>query len=359
MDSMRLAIASVEENQISAGMDTLRSTLHEAMRLEASTVPPYYVAAWSIQDADGYQNKKIRDLVAGVSKEEMMHMMAIANISAATGNPPNIATPEIVLDWGTEPLPIGTDLVPTLAPFSMEILTNLFMEIEKPENPTHYVVVEPEMAMKRESDKEYATIGEFYEALIDLINAFPDDPFLNGADYPQININDDFRFANMDYAPIENFVVSNREHAIELIHWIVDQGEGTSTNPMDGNGLPAHYYRFAEIFKGGELIESPVDPLGYVYDKANHPINCDFTKIFQFEPNPKMADWPEDSRQYKGLLKFNTDYTNMFKYLQAYYDDGDQSQVTSAINVMNSMAGYVMPLLTSDPPVCPSFEWVD
>lgn len=338
--------------------DTLIKTLHTAMRLEASTVPPYYVAAWSIQDSDGYENAAIRELVSSISREEMLHMMSISNIISATGTIPQIATPEIVLNWGTDTLPVGGDLVPSLSPFSIEILTDLFMEIEQPLDPVHYVVVEAR-AKARGMAVHYATIGEFYDALIVLINTFPEDPFANGESHPQIDVSNDTRFSRIGHDPIKNFIVKNKKHAIELLNWIVDQGEGSSAGPLDGNGDPAHYYRFAEIYKGGKLVKDISQPLGYAYDRARFPINCDFTKIMQFASNPKMKDFSPESRQYKGLKAFNQKYKLMFEQLQQFYEGAGDQAISDSINSMNSMARLVPTLFACTPPVCPSFEWIE
>jgi len=360
VDALHVAIENlVSEADTAGAMDTLLSTLHTAMYLEASTVPPYYVASWSIQDAgDGYQNAMVRKLIADVSREEMMHMMSIANIISATGNVPKIANPQMVLNWGTDTLPVGGDLVPSLSPFSMDLLTTLFMEIEKPVNPVYYVVVEARRKALVQ-DVHYATIGEFYAALITLINTFPQDPFLGGGNHPQINVSDDPRFANIGYAPITNFVVKDKTHAIELLEWIVDQGEGSPAGPLDGDGNPAHYYRFAEIYKGGKLVADASQPLGYAYDRGQFPINVDFSKITQFASNPKMSQFPTDSRPYKGLKSFNQKYTDMFRSLQKFYDSGDTQNISESINYMNSMAGVVPQLFAMTPPICPSFEWID
>lgn len=342
---------------IAAATDQLRESLHTAMKLEASTIPPYLVAAWSIQDSPspGFQNTEIRQLILSIAKEEMLHMMGVANIIAAMGEPPNIANKDIVLNWGKDKLPIGGDLVPQLAPFSMDQLSKSFMKIEEPKDPQHYVVLE---TVTREASL-FATIGEFYEAIITLINSFPEDPFANGAAFPQIRIPLDPRIGQIGHEPITDFAVKNKTEAINILHWIVDQGEGSTEGPLDGNGEPAHYYRFAEIYKGGKLIKDATQPLGYAYDRAGQPINCDFTAVRQFAPNPKMKDFDPNSRQFKGLLKFNEAYTSMFKELQQFYDGNDPQQVPNSINSMNTMTSFVNPLFNSNPSVCPSFEWID
>ncbi|MCG7868789.1 MAG: ferritin-like protein [Candidatus Thiodiazotropha taylori] len=339
----------------------LRKTLHMAMRLEASTIPPYLVAAWSIQDSPNFQNEEIRDLITDIAKEEMLHMMGIANIIAATGEPPKIATPEIVLDWGVSRLPVGGDLVPRLAPFSESLLTDLLMEIEKPEDPIHYVVVEAFQPQKAGLvEGRYATIGEFYKALLDLINTFQYDPFEEGQSHPQIKMSFDRRIGEIDHDPITDFQVTDKDQAKAIINWIIGQGEGTPSDPMTGNGIPAHYYRFAEIYKRGKLTRDVFAPLGYVYDRAQHPIECDFSKIQQFRPNPKMRDFDPSSSHYRGLKIFNEAYTRVFHKIQVFYSDNNQQQeIPYSINSMNNMVNYVEPLFSLDPPICPSFEWIE
>lgn len=355
-----LGARSVEKTVTEKALDVLREALHTAMKLEASTIPPYLVAAWSIKPSPQYQNEEIKKLIMSVAKEEMLHMMTIANIISATGTVPNIATPEIVLNWGEDELPVGGNLIPVLAPFSMDILQHLFMEIEKPKNPIHYVV---KTRGEVKIEPHFGTIGEFYDALILLINSFKEDPFLNGAKYPQIRMyprpGDDARLDTIEHAPMDNFQVTNKTLAIKLLNWIIDQGEGTSDGPLDGGGEPAHYYRFAEIFNGGKLMKDDKEPLGYVYNRAEYPIDCDFSAVYDFVPNPKMADFPKDSTQYKGQTAFNQSYTSMFKELQDFYSNSDKSQVTLSIITMGTMANFANRLLSLTPCSCPSFEWIE
>ncbi|QGK75275.1 ferritin-like protein [Flavobacterium sp. SLB02] len=354
----KIAVKEAAKQSIAAAKDQLKKSLHKAMRLEASTVPPYLVAAWSIKDSPGYQNAEIRRLILSVAKEEMLHMMGVANIIAAMGEPPQIANKKIVLDWGVDKLPVGGNLIPQLAPFSMSLLTDLFMKIEEPKDPIHYVVLEREMLASEEI--HYGTIGEFYDAIIALINALPEDPFGNGASYPQIKMEFDLRITQIGHDPIIDFVVTNKTEAIKILNWIVDQGEGSAAGPLDGNAAPAHYYRFAEIYKGGKLIKDTGQLLGYAYDRAGQPINCDFNAVRQFAPNPKMKDFSPDSRQYKGLMIFNENYTRMFKELQEFYSKSDNTQeIPTSINSMNTMTRYVDPLFNLNPSVCPSFEWIE
>ncbi|MBL8810733.1 MAG: ferritin-like protein [Planctomycetaceae bacterium] len=358
VNEIRLATEFAKRRDVNSSvpLQQLRDSLHRAMRLEASTIPPYLVAGWSIQKSEGFQNLEIRDLILGIAREEMLHMMAIMNIIAALGEPPKIATNDIVLCWGEDQLPVGGGVIPMLAPFSETLLTTLFMKIEEPADPVHYVVRENFLVAHQ---LDHGTIGEFYAALIELIRSFEVDPFLGGARYPQVRLDADPRIGLIGHAPIDDFEVNSSSQAIRLLEWIVGQGEGTPKNPLDGDGLPAHYYRFAEIYKKGRLVAANDDPLGYVYDRVSAPIICDYTKVSQFAPNPKMRDFTEGSVEWRGLKKFNNSYTTMFKNLQEFYSSGNTQFITDSVNSMNTMADVGNRLITGvHPAVCPSFEWL-
>lgn len=361
VDQLLEAVSGLESLKVNAtdnARKELIDKLHIAMRLEASTIPPYLVAAWSIEDTTlpDHHNKEIRELILSVAQEEMLHMMGIANIISATGKIPDLFNPKMVLNWGKELLPIGGNLIPVLEPFSMDLLKTLFMEIEMPIVPQRFPV---KKASFSRPTKQYATIGEFYKAIIKLINLFPEDPFQNGAAYHQADVKIDTRFDPIGHHPIEDFIVGNKKKAIEILDWIVDQGEGSEKGPFDGDGLPAHYYRFAEVYFGGRLIEdpNPLNPTGFAYDRRNQPLNCDFDRVRKFEPNPKMNSFDKDSKQYKGLRAFNTQYTFMFKRLHDFYSEGVEQDVRASINNMDNMKGFVNRLFDMKPAVCPSFEW--
>jgi len=358
--TLQLGIPDIIEEAKKIALYVLRKSLHTAMKLEASTIPPYLVAAWSIKEDYSDDNDKVRKLILGVAKEEMLHMMAVANIISATGQAPKIATPDIVLNWGEDKLPVGGNLVPVLAPFSMDLLQNLFMEIEKPKNPVHYVV---KTRGEELIDPHFGTIGEFYDAIKELIEVFPGNPFEGGEKRPQIRLyptpGSDSRLEGIGHKPITNFQIKSKEQAIDVLNWIIDQGEGTSDGPLDGDGDPAHYYRFAEIFNGGKLKKDENEPLGYVYNRAEFPIDCDFNEVHNFKQNPKMKDFNEDSDEYKDLKRFNKHYTKMFKNLQAAYNGTTRATGTS-IDRMESMTISATRLLTQyNSPICPSFEWFD
>lgn len=352
-----------------ASKKTLLDSLREAMRLEASTIPPYLVAAWSLkydqhESLADRKNKYVQDVIMSVAKEEMLHMMAVANIIAAMGENPQINSKDVVLNWGTDKLPIGGVLIPSLEPFTEDVLEDLFMEIEKPLDPKHYRTRKrklPTPAAAFALDRQYATIGQFYDAIIDLINALPDDIFKN-EQYYQIDFSRDSRIGTIDHKPIKSFTVRNSKQAINILEWIVDQGEGTKKDPMTDNDEPAHYFRFAGILMKGELIAVPKeeDPLGYVYDQVKHPIDCDYSAVYQFEKNPKMSQFDESSEHYQKLKKFNEIYMEMFELLQNSYETKQNFDLADSIAIMRDMTLSALDILKlKRPSICPSFEWIE
>jgi len=64
-------------------------------------------------------------------------------------------------------------LIVGLAPLSRPLIQNVFMEIEQPEDPQHFPV---KMMALRETG--YATIGLFYEAIVDKLREFGDRVFV-------------------------------------------------------------------------------------------------------------------------------------------------------------------------------------
>jgi hypothetical protein len=121
--------------------------LQKAVELEHSTIPPYLTAMFSLKPG---VNRKIGELIRTVVVEEMLHMTIAANILIATGGGPQINTADFVPDYpGPLPMNIG-DLKVGIEAFSIQLVENIFMAIEEPEDPIH---------VKSAQKEEFATIG--------------------------------------------------------------------------------------------------------------------------------------------------------------------------------------------------------
>lgn len=159
MEDAIKGILEKKEGAEANGLTTLQEKLRIGMRLEATTIPPYLTAAYTIRSSRDYQNADVKAVLLRIAKEEMMHMMAIANLITATGKNPNLHNRDMLHDWGNkqEPLPVGTtDLIPEIIPFSKEYLAGFFMKLEKPNHPFVYRV------LKSAPGDKPATIADFY-----------------------------------------------------------------------------------------------------------------------------------------------------------------------------------------------------
>src|SRR3954452_10608985 len=137
--------------ELTAEIDTptgLQTALQAAVMLEHATLPPYLYALWSLSGNDA-----IALLMGPIVMQEMGHMALACNILNAIGGSPAIDQPGFVPTY-PGPLPGGVedDLRVPLAPFSIDLVHDVFMVIEEPEDP---------IAL-RAAAADDITIGEFY-----------------------------------------------------------------------------------------------------------------------------------------------------------------------------------------------------
>jgi hypothetical protein len=224
----------------------LKGMLQTAIALEASTLPPYLAAMFSLE----VQNYTAYNLIRSVVMEEMVHMAIASNTLAALGGSPQIAS--LPLRYPMQGLPGGTepDLHIGLTQLSRPQLAN-FMRIERP-----VFLLGDDFR-----DEEYPTIGEVYEGIRDAIrsnaSAVRDAVAAGG---PANQVGDNIGFATIipspDVDPVDQLL-----HGIGVI---VEQGEGASCESMftgaESEDEESHYARFAELYYGAKY-DDPADPL--------------------------------------------------------------------------------------------------
>src|SRR5437016_10860321 len=117
----------------------LQCALQKAIELEHSTIPPYLYALYSVKP---YQNAEIAGLIKSVVLEEMLHMSLDCNILNAIDGAPVIDRPDFIPSYpGPLPGQVESDLTVPLAPFSKQLVYDVFMVIEEPEDPLHFPVL--------------------------------------------------------------------------------------------------------------------------------------------------------------------------------------------------------------------------
>ena len=226
----------------------LKQALTCAIKLEHATIPPYLCAYWSIK----FKGHPFHKLLKEVVLEEMGHMGLAANMLAALGELPPIGDPGFVPSY-PGPLPCGIvprnkpDLVVALRRFSVELVTDVFMNIEYPENdPVPIPLPAPHLRLAGApvAAPTYHSIGEFYDAIRDAFLGLDPVPTFQADHQLTVSFGGD---ANHMVFPITS--VADAVRAIDLIR---EQGEGTPGSPdAEDFGMElAHYYKFEQISTG-------------------------------------------------------------------------------------------------------------
>lgn len=319
----------------------LRTRLQQAVELEHATVPAYLYALYSLKPG---MNQEIAGLIRSVVMEEMLHMALACNVLNAVGGAPSINHKGFVPDYPSKlPHHIHPTLVVPLAPFSKDLVKNVFMVIEEPdltdgpgEDPEHY----------------RHTIGDFYRRIEHLIakvgpGAFTGDPARQVTEWRGKG---------------RLIAVTDPASAKRALHEIVEQGEGaTPLDPEDADRELAHYYKFDEIYQGRRLVFQP--PAGWQY--LGPPVPFDPAGVWPMIENPKVETLPADSQVRVRAATFNQTYRALLNALHESFN-GAPGKIDTAIGVMYSLqvqAKYLVqmpadPTQPTGPTAGPPFQWV-
>ncbi|UIP30185.1 ferritin-like protein [Photobacterium sp. TLY01] len=310
----------------------LREYLQSAIELEHATVPVYLTGLFSLKQA---QNVEAGNIVRSVVIEEMLHMSIACNVLNAIGGAPQINKPDFVPTFpGPLPMGVGEDrgLIATLAPLTKEQVKTVFMAIEEPENP-----IDIPVTRMLQADANYATIGEFYQAIIDKIvqlgnSIFTGDPSRQLADTKW-------------FPADELWAVTDVETACSALKLIVEQGEGSSKSPTDEEGELAHYYRFAEIYYGKRLVKDASSPVGWSFSGEPVPLNPE--DVYNLRHNAKAQDYPEGSVARRYAEQTNYTYSSLLNSLHHTFN-GEPQQLDHAMGLMYELRLSVQKMVTID-----------
>ncbi|HSE19178.1 MAG TPA: ferritin-like protein [Pyrinomonadaceae bacterium] len=324
-----------------ATADELGVYLQNAIMLEHSTIPPYLTAMFSLRTGTNAQiARQIHEIVI----EEMLHMAIAANILIAIGGYPAINVPDFVPKYpGPLPMNIG-DLQVGIEAFSIDLVKNTFMAIEEPEHPIPIKTVELETV-------QYATIGQFYDAIKDQIQELGPSIFVKPYAPPQV--------VSPKWFGDRLFVITDPYTACKAIDLIKLEGEGTSESPFASPGDPAHFYRFGEIAAGRRIIKTPD---GFAYGGA--PILFEPSGVWPLRANCKIADFADGTHARTRIEAFAYNYSALLNSLHNAFN-GDPALLDTAIGVMYDLRTSAVALMETDTgdssgqTVGPSFEYVD
>lgn len=329
----------------------LHRYLQNAIELEHATIPPYLTAMLSLRPG---RNRRIGELIRSIVIQEMLHMSIAANILIAIGGRPQINTPGFVPDYpGPLPMQIGDGLIVGIEAFSMALVQNVFMAIEQPEDEI------PVEVLKKgaEDDPEYATIGQFYDAIKAQIRFLGPDIFVATTAPPQL-------VAPHWFAPDKLYPIVDPDSACRAIDLIKIEGEGTSTDPFQSPHDPSHFYKFGSILHGRKIVRvpgAPGEPDRYAY--AGAPIVFDPDGVWPLRPNCKIADFTPGSQARTRIEQFAYNYSSLLNALHLTFN-GEPERLDAAIGLMYDLRVLAVAMMQTeaDPAtgltVGPSFEYV-
>jgi Ferritin-like len=316
----------VEQVQAARSGPDLFELIQGAIALEHSTIPPYLTAMLSFQPET---NQEIWAIIHSVVIDEMLHMTIACNLLNALGRKPVIDDAGFVPNYpGALPFGIGSDMTVGLEPFSTDLMKNVFMKIEEPENPIPFPAPAAEVALP-----EFATIGQFYRALIDKIRELGPSIFVGDASRQVV--------ADKWFAPERLFAITDVDSAVKGLQIIIEEGEGTSTSPLSDDKDFAHFYRFEEIFHLRRLVLDPTSPTGYSF--TGDVLPYDATTVYKLTPSQKLADLDPASEGARRANQFAFVYTKLLKALQRVFD-GEPSTFDTTLGLMFELkiAGQIL-----------------
>ncbi len=316
--------------------------LYEAAELEHNLMCTYLYAAFSLKDgmADGLSAeeaeavKRWRSVLIGVAIEEMGHLAAVWNITAALGGSPRFGRSNFPLDPGY--LPAG--IVVKLAPFTPATLQH-FVFLERPHGSTEGdgEGFSYERAYVRGSDVRrltpmglnYDTVGDFYAALSrglrEIVAEKGEDVTFDGDPALQMSPHE------VDLAGAKPVICLKT--ALAAFDAIVVQGEGA---PSDSAG--SHYQKFVGVREEYQKLLEKNPAFVPAFPAATNP-------VLRRPPRPEGRVWLENPEAIAVVDLANASYGLMIRLLgYAYALQGPSVEKALTVDLAICLMRAVVPL---------------
>ncbi len=322
--------------------EQLLHSLYEAAELEHNLMCTYLYAAFSLKEgeAEGLQPQEAeavarwRREITAVAVEEMGHLVAVWNITAALGGAPRIGRGNFPLDPGYLPARV----VVKLAPFSDATLQH-FIFLERPEGSTEADGdgFAAERLFTRGTDaprvtpmaRDYDTVGHFYATLSADLQAFV-------AEHGEADSFCGDR--SLQLGPTELTLGGARpvlcsRTALAAFDAIVRQGEGA---PSDSE--TSHYHRFAAIRSELAALRAANPGFEPAWPAATNP-------VLRRPPRPEGRVWLEDAAAASTVDLANASYQLMLRLLaQAYLLPGPSAEKSLHVDLGIALMRAFTPL---------------
>jgi CDGSH-type Zn-finger protein/uncharacterized Fe-S cluster protein YjdI len=296
--------------------ESLLSALYEAAELEHNLMCTYLYAAFSLRsgEEEGLSREEAaavarwRQTIVDVAIDEMGHLAAVWNITAALGGSPRFGRGNFPLDPGM--LPAG--IVVKLAPFNEAVLQH-FIFLERPHGSSEPdgEGFTPELQFKRGTDRirltpmgtDYDTVGTFYATLGENLRRFVERLGESGAfcGDPALQLSD----AEVTLHGAKPVICLKT--ALAAFDAIVRQGEGASE---DETG--SHYQRFLGIRRELGELKAANPAFSPAYPAAVNP-------VLRPPLRPQGRVWIEDDVAFETVDIANASYALMLRLLAYSY----------------------------------------
>jgi hypothetical protein len=319
----RELIAGVEH---ATRKEDLYQYLQSAIELEHATIPPYLTAMFSLKPGT---NEEIRNLIRSIVIEEMLHLTISANILVAIGGSPQINKPQFIPRY-PGPLPMGIggqDFVVGIERFSKRLVHDVFMVIEEPEHPI------PIKVLMAAATEDFGTIGQFYQAIQRKIVELGDGIFVPGSD--KLQVQEWFGYTHL-------FPITDVKGAVAALEVVITEGEGTSSDPFQSPGDPAHYYKFGEIYHGRKIIKTKD---GYAY--GGDPVPFDEAGVYPLKANTKIEELPQGTQARVRVEQYAYSYSSLLNALHVSFN-GHPDNIQVAMGLMYALRIEAVSLMSTE-----------
>lgn len=294
----------------------LFGALCEAADLEHNLMCTYLYAAFSLKsgEAEGLTSEEAaavarwKRAIINVAIDEMGHLTAVWNITAALGGSPPFGRDNFPLDPGY--LPAG--IVVKLAPFNAAVLQH-FVHLERPEgsNEPDGAGFEPELHFRRGlRDAEltpmgcdYETVGQFYASLSECLRTF----VARHGDEVAFCGNPALQLSDQEVALTGAKPVICAKTALQAFTRIIEQGEGAPSDSAN-----SHYHRFIDIRTELARLQQANPSFVPAFPAAVNP-------VLRPPLRPQGRVWIENDEAFACVDLANASYALMLRLLAYSY----------------------------------------
>jgi CDGSH-type Zn-finger protein/uncharacterized Fe-S cluster protein YjdI len=296
--------------------EALIHQLYEAAELEHNLMCTYLYAAFSLKSgveeglspAEADATLRWRRAILRVAVEEMGHLTAVWNITAALGGSPRFGRMNFPLDPGGLP----ANVIVRLAPFSEAVLQH-FIYLERPtksDEPDGEGFT-PDFRFTRGDNRrritpmpiDYDTVGQFYETLSANLSAFVARVGEKEAFCGDRNLQ--LSRKEIDFQGCDPVICSKT--ALAAFEAIVTQGEGAAEENPD-----SHYCRFLGIRKELAVLKAANPAFEPAHPAAVNP-------VLRRPVRTGVRVWLEDEQAAATVDIANTAYMLMLRLIAHSY----------------------------------------